>query len=122
MTAEEYADLMEKTDAELPSISDHFGEWDYEDTPGSTAETGEAAADWDGGVSGASVGEGTGEGVSAGDPGRDPGGANPDGGDSCGADPGGSDGGAGALPMMKTERRSKRVLQPGNKRSPAQLA
>ena len=26
------------------------------------------------------------------------------------------------LPMMKTERRSKRVLQPGNKRSPAQLA
>lgn len=96
MTAEEYADLMEKTEADLPNIADYYAEWDYEDTPGSTAETGEAAADWDGGVSGASVGEGTGEGVSAGDPGSDPGGANPDGSDSGGADPDGSDGGAGA--------------------------
>lgn len=77
MSPEEYAELMEETDAALPNIVDYYAEWDYQGVPNSTAETGEATADWDGGVSAA---------PDAGDAGAD----------TDGAAPGGSDGGAGA--------------------------
>lgn len=33
MTTEEYSDLMEKTDAELPGIRDYYTEWDYQGSP-----------------------------------------------------------------------------------------
>lgn len=83
MSPQEYAELMEQTDAALPSIGDHFAEWDYEGPAGMTAETGEAAADWDGGSAVASVD------VGAGDPSADISGV-----DADGADCDGSDGGA----------------------------
>lgn len=85
MSPEEYADLMEETDAVLPNIADHFAEWDYQGAPGSTAETDEPTADWDGS---ASVDHNNGDvGVaSADDPGAD----------TDGADPSRSDDGAGA--------------------------
>lgn len=90
MTAEEYAALMEETDALLPNISDHFTEWDFQGVPGTNTPTGmDAIADWDGGF----CGTGT---VSA-DTGTtaDSGGANADGsgvsGSDDGAGPSGSD-------------------------------
>lgn len=85
MSPEEYSALMEQTDAALPNIADHFGEWDYQGAPGSTAETGEPTADWDGGVSVAPDSADV-DTVSADDPGAD----------TDGADPSGSDDGAGA--------------------------
>lgn len=47
MTTEEYATLMEQTDADLPSVGQYYDQWDYQGAP-STAETPEATASWDG--------------------------------------------------------------------------
>ena len=82
MSPEEYSALMEQTDAALPNIADHFVEWDYQGAPGSTAETGEPTADWDGGLSVTSDAGDVGT-VSADDPG-----AATDGADLCGSDDG----------------------------------
>lgn len=80
MSPEEYGELMEETDAALPNIADYYAEWDYQGAPGSTAETDEPTADWDGGVSAASDAGDVGA-VSADDPGADADGADPTGGD-----------------------------------------
>lgn len=85
MSPEEYAELMEETDAALPNIADYYAEWDYQGAPNSTAETGEPTADWDGGISAAPDAADVGA-VSADDPGAD----------ADGTDPSGSDDGAGA--------------------------
>ena len=85
MSPEEYADLMEETDAALPNIADYYAEWDYQGVPSSAVETGEPTADWDGGVS-ATPNAGDVGAVSADDPGID----------TAGADLSGSDDGAGA--------------------------
>ena len=58
MTAEEYATLMEQTDAQLlPSIEDQYAQWDYQGAP-TTAESLEAVSNWDGVSTEASVSEG----------------------------------------------------------------
>lgn len=101
MTAEEYAELMEETDAALPNIADYYSEWDYQGNP-TVSETETSTADWDGvtadgtvaeggGVSTDSTGATTDSGSTA-----DPGGAEPDGGDSGAGPDGGDDGGASA--------------------------
>lgn len=56
MTTEEYAELMEQTDASLPNIADYYSEWDYSGTPAAAAETATATADWDGVTAGDPVG------------------------------------------------------------------
>lgn len=81
MSAEEYADLMEETDAALPNIADYYAEWDYEGPADMNAETGEAAADWDGGISA----EAPGSDIDGADPGGTDG-ADPSGGDGASAD------------------------------------
>lgn len=92
MTAEEYAALMEETDAALPNIADNFSQWDYEG-PGTGLST-ESTADLEGtGLAEADAGGGVGAGAESEGDGADSdgGGAEPDGGDDGGAGPGGSD-------------------------------
>lgn len=89
MTADEYAQLMEETDANLPNIADYYSEWDYEG-PGTETDTGlgtESNAD-PGGIGPGDSDEGGGVDTDAESNG---GGAEPDGGDDGGAGPGGSD-------------------------------
>ena len=86
MTAEEYAELMEETDVELPNIADYFSEWDYEG-PGTetNAELGTESTADPGGIGPGDGDEGGGIGADT----ESDSGAEPDGGDDGGADPGG---------------------------------
>lgn len=92
MTSEEYAALMEETDAALPNIADNFSQWDYEGPGNETGQGMESAANPDG----ADVPDADANGPADADAESDSDSAGADGagadyGDDGGAGPGGSD-------------------------------